>query len=133
MELAQAGQRPPAIARSLTREGWRSADGDGFTAAKVRAIMMRMGQPLRGLSLSADVERHDDELTVPELAHRLDRPLGTLYAWVRYGWLPVRRVRVSQREILLVRLGAAQALVEQRRAASQATQAWTPPIPRIGC
>ncbi len=133
VELAQAGERPPTIARSLTREGWRSADGDGFTAAKVRAIMVRMGLPLRGLSLSADVERHEDELSVPELAHRLDRPLGTLYAWVRYGWLPVRRVRVSQREILLVRLGAAQALLEQRRAASQATQAWTPPPPQAGC
>jgi hypothetical protein len=129
-ELAQAGHRPPAIARSLTQEGWLSADGHGFTAAKVRAIMVRMGLPLRGLSLSADVDRQDDELTVPELAHRLDRPLGTLYAWIRYGWLPVRRVRVSQREILLVRLGAAQALLEQRRAAARATQAWAPPAPQ---
>src|SRR4051794_27656416 len=68
--------------------------------------------------------------TVPELAHRLDRPLGTLYAWIRYGWLPVRRVPVSDREILLVRLGAAQALVEQRRAAARAMQAWTPPTPQ---
>jgi DNA invertase Pin-like site-specific DNA recombinase len=130
VELAQADHRPPAIARSLTQEGWLSADGDGFTAGKVRAIMVRMGLPLRGESLSAEVERQDDEFTVPELAHRLDRPLGTLYAWIRYGWLPVRRVPVSDREILLVRLGAAQALIEQRRAAARATQAWTPPAPR---
>jgi len=130
MELAQAGHRPPAIASSLTQEGWLSADGDGFTAAKVRAIMVRMGLPLRGLSLSADVERHEDELTVPELAHRLDRPLGTLYAWIRYGWLPVRRIPVSSREILLVRLGAAQSLVEKRQAAALSPQSWTPPTPR---
>ncbi len=130
VELAQAGLRPPAIARSLTQEGWLSAAGDGFTPAKVRAIMVRMGLPLRGLSLSAEVERHDDELTVPELAHRLDCALGTLYAWIRYDWLPVRRVRVSYREILLVRFGTAQALVEQRRAAARATQAWTPPTPQ---
>jgi len=92
--------------------------------------MVRMGLPLRGVSLSAEIERQGDELTVPELAHRLDRPLGTLYAWIRYGWLPVRRVPVSDREILLVRLGSAQALVEQRRAAARATQAWTPPTPQ---
>jgi hypothetical protein len=116
----------------LTAEGWLSADGDGFTAGKVRAIMVRMGLPLRGLSFSAEVERRDDELAVSELAHRLDRPLGTLYAWIRHGWLPVRRVRTSHREVLLVRLSAAQALAEQRREAARAraTQPWTPPRPQ---
>ncbi|KOX59593.1 hypothetical protein ADL19_05040 [Streptomyces purpurogeneiscleroticus] len=128
-ELARAGQRPPTIARTLTSEGWLSAQGTSFTAAKVRAIMVRMGLPLRGLSLSAEIERGEDELTVAELAHRLDRPLGTLYAWVRYGWLPVRRVYASYRDVFLVRLADAQTLIEKRQAATGAPQAWTPPPP----
>lgn len=117
-ERAQAGDRPPTIARTLTTEGWLSADGKGFTAAKVRAIMVRMGLPLRGLSPSAEIVRRDDELTVGELAHRLDRPIGTLYAWIRYGWLPVRRVHASYRNVLLVRLTDAQMLAEKRAAAT---------------
>jgi DNA invertase Pin-like site-specific DNA recombinase len=128
-DLARAGQRPPTIARTLTSEGWLSAEGRSFTAAKVRAIMVRMGLPLRGLSLSAEIERGEDELTVAELAHRLDRPLGTLYAWVRYGWLPVRRVHASYRDVFLVRLADAQTLIEKRQAVTRAPQAWTPPPP----
>ena len=129
-ECARAGDRPPTIARILTAEGWLSADGDGFTDGKVRAIMVRMGLPLRGLSLSADIARHDDELTVAELAHCLDRPLGTLYGWIHSGRLPVRRVHASYRDVFLVRLADAQALVEKQHAAAKATQSWTPPVPQ---
>lgn len=68
-------------------------------------------------------------MTVAELAHRLDRPLGTLYAWVRYGWLPMRLVRASYREVFLIRLEDAQALIEKRQAAARAPQAWTPLTP----
>src|SRR4051812_21730972 len=100
VDLAQAGHRPPAIARSLTQEGWLSADGDGFTAGKVRAIMVRMGLPLRGVSLSAEVERQDDELTVPELAHRLDRPLGTLYAWIQIAATAAKAEQVAAQGIV---------------------------------
>lgn len=130
-DLAQAGQRPPALARTLTAEGWLSAEGTGFTAAKVRAIMVRMGLPPRGLSPSAEIERREGEVTVTELAHRLDRPLGTLYGWIRSGWLPVRRVQASYREIVLVRLEDAERVVAERQAAAHRPQTWTPPKPTL--
>ena len=85
---------------------------------------------MRGLSRSAEIARHDDELTVAELAHRLDRPLGTLYGWIRSGWLPVRRVHASYRDVFLVRLADAQALIEKQYAAAKASQTWTPPVPQ---
>ena len=125
-----AHDRPHTIARTLTVEGWLSADGAGFTAAKVRATMVRMGLPLRGLSLSAEIARHDDELTVAELAHRRNRPLGTLYGWIRSSWLPMRRVHASYRDMFLVRLADAQALVEKQYAVAKAAQTWTPPVPQ---
>ena len=130
-DLTQAGLRPPAIARVLTKEGWLSANGASYTAAKVRAIAVRMGLPRQGLSPSAEIERCEGEFTVPELAHHLDRPIGTLYAWIRNGWLPVRRVRTSYREIFLVRLETAQALAEARRTAAHLPQAWAAPSPEV--
>jgi DNA invertase Pin-like site-specific DNA recombinase len=45
-DLAKDGLRPPAIARQMARDGWLSADAQPFNAAKVRAIMMRMGLAL---------------------------------------------------------------------------------------
>lgn len=127
--LAEAGLRPPAIARALNVEGWLSASGEPFNDGKVRAMLARMGMPLRGVSPSAEVERRDDEVTVTELAARIDRPLGTLYAWVRRGWLPVRRVQASYREVFLVRLPDAEALVASRVAAACEPQRWNAPEP----
>jgi DNA invertase Pin-like site-specific DNA recombinase len=129
-ELAKQGQRPPTIARHLTRDGWLSADGTPFNAAKVRAIMIRMGLSRPRKPPSAEVEREVDEMTVPELSCRLDRPIGTLYAWIRYGWLPVRRVQTSCREILLVRLVDAQSLVSRRNDAARRSQKWKAPTPQ---
>jgi DNA invertase Pin-like site-specific DNA recombinase len=129
-DLAKTGQRPPAIARHLAREGWLSADSTPFNAAKVRAIMTRMGLVRPRNPPSAEVERRADEMTVPELSSHLDRPLGTLYAWIRYGWLPVRRVQTSYREILLVRLQDAQALRVRRREAVHGNQKWKAPSPK---
>lgn len=127
--LAAAGLRPPAIARALNADGWLSASGEPFNDGKVRAMLARMGMPLRGTPPSAEVKRRDDEVTVTELAARVDRPLGTLYAWVRRGWLPVRRVQASYREVFLVRLSDAEALLASRMAAAQAPQRWRAPEP----
>jgi len=69
-------------------------------------------------------------MTVPELSSILDRPIGTLYAWIRKGWLPVRRARTSYREILLVRLEDARSAVATRNDANGQSQEWTAPSPK---
>jgi len=56
-DLAKAGLRPPAIARQLARDGWLSADARPFNAAKVYAIMTRMGLAQPQHPPSAEVER----------------------------------------------------------------------------
>jgi len=127
-DLAKGGLRPPAIARQLTRDGWLSADAQPFNAAKVRAIMTRMGLAQPQHPPSAEVERCADEMTVPELSCILDRPIGTLYAWIRNGWLRVRRVKTSYREILLVRLEDARSAIENRN--KQIVQEWKAPAPK---
>jgi hypothetical protein len=78
---------------------------------------------------SATVRRLADEMTVPELSFRLDRPIGSFYAWIRYGLLPVRRVQADYREILLIRLADAQSLLERRHQAARRRRQWNTPEP----
>jgi DNA invertase Pin-like site-specific DNA recombinase len=130
-DLAKAGLRPPAIARQLARDGWLSADAQPFNTAKVYAIMTRMGLAQPQHPPSEEVERRADEMTVPELSSILDRPIGTLYAWIRKGWLPVRRARTSCREILLVRLEDARSAVGSRNEANGRIQEWKAPSPKL--
>ncbi|GJD66303.1 hypothetical protein MPEAHAMD_6500 [Methylobacterium frigidaeris] len=47
--------------------------------------MVWMGVAPGGLSPSPEIEQREGEVTVTELAHRLDRALWTLYAWIRSG------------------------------------------------
>ena len=129
-DLAQAGIRPPSIARKLAKEGWLSADAQPINAAKVRAIMTRMGLSQPQHPPSAEVKRRGDEKTVPELSGILDLPIGTLYAWIRNNWLPARRVQTSYREILLVRLKDAQTTIIRRREANGRSHEWKAPVPK---
>lgn len=128
-ELVAVGLRPPAIARQLNAENWLSAHGAPFTDGKIRPLLTRMGYPSRGLAVSAEVAREPDEMTVSELAPELDLPVGTIYSWIRNGWLPVRRVYASFRELCFVRKSDAQSLAAKRRASARLPQKWDPPTP----
>jgi DNA invertase Pin-like site-specific DNA recombinase len=129
-ELVGAGLRPPAIARQLNAENWLSAHGTPFTDAKIRPLLTRMGYPSRGLAVSAEVTREQGEMTVTELAPELDLAVGTLYSWIRNGWLPARRVFASFRDIYLIKKSDVESLVVTRRAMSRLPQKWNPPSPK---
>ena len=113
--LHAQGLRPPAIARALRADGWRSAHGKGFTEGGVRALLTRMGvlstSPKRP---SAVVARHEDELTVAEVAARLNLPEATVYNWLHKGRLPARRVAAAWHTLWLLRLDDVEALLCQR-------------------
>jgi DNA invertase Pin-like site-specific DNA recombinase len=97
--VASDGQRAPAIAENLNREGWRPPKRrTTFTAAMVRDLLARQGlQPTRGDTPSRAVERHgDDELTLQELALRLGMPCPTVYRWLQRGLLRGRRAETGR-------------------------------------
>jgi excisionase family DNA binding protein len=114
------GLRPPAIARALCADGWRSAHGKSFTEGSVRALLTRMGvlstSPKRP---SAVAVRHQDELTVAEIAARLNLPEGTIYNWLHKGRLTARRVAAAWHTLWLLRLDEVEALLRQRAGGSR--------------
>jgi excisionase family DNA binding protein len=114
------GLRPPAIARALCADGWRSAHGKSFTEGSVRALLTRMGvlstSPKRP---SAVAVRHQDELAVAEVAARLNLPEGTIYNWLYKGRLPARRVAAAWHTLWLLRLDDVEALLRQRAGRSR--------------
>jgi DNA invertase Pin-like site-specific DNA recombinase len=115
--LHARGLHPPAIARTLVDEGWKSAHGKGFTEGSVRALLARMGvlsnSPKRP---SAIATRHEGELTVTEAAARLNLPEGTIYSWLYKRRLPARQVAAAWQTIWLVRLKDIEMLLHQRTA-----------------
>jgi excisionase family DNA binding protein len=119
-ELHAQGLRPPVIARALQADGWRSAHGKGFTEGSVRALLTRMGvvstSPKRP---SAVVARCAGELTVTEIAARLNLPEGTVYNWLYKGRLSARRVEAAWHTLWLVRLEDVEALLQQRAGAAR--------------
>ncbi|HVK94048.1 MAG TPA: hypothetical protein VM571_04910 [Noviherbaspirillum sp.] len=52
--------------------------------------------------MAAAVEHQSDEWTIANLAHELDVPSATLYAWLRRGLFTARRVSVRNHPLLLV-------------------------------
>jgi len=119
-DLQAQGLRPPAIARTLQADGWRSAHGKGLTEGSVRALLTRMGvvstSPKRP---SAVVARRAGEFTVTEIASRLNLPEGTVYNWLYKGRLPARRVEAAWHTLWLVRLEDVKALLQQRMGAAR--------------
>ena len=81
----------------------------------MRALLTRMGvlstSPKRP---SAVVARHEDELTVAEVAARLNLPEATVYNWLHKGRLPARRVAAAWHTLWLLRLDDVEALLCQR-------------------
>ncbi len=97
--LHAAGLPAPAIAETLNREGWRPPKRrDTFTAAMVRRLLGRRGvRPRARHAPSRAVERQAaTELTLLELAVRLEMPYASVYRWLRRGLLHARRAATDQ-------------------------------------
>lgn len=101
--LVAQGQGCSTIARILNTEGWRPPKRrQTFNAGMVQAFMVRQGLRNRGHGMATAVEHQSDEWTIGNLAHELDVPSATLYAWLRRGLLTARRVSVRNHPLLLV-------------------------------
>jgi len=119
--LYAAGQGPTAIAERLNAEGWHPAKRcETFNAAMVGALEVRLGlrtPPPAG----AIPDRGPDEWTLAELAHRLDMPQPTLFAWLRRGRLRGRQVPHAARSLWLIQADAQD--LEQLQAGRAAARA----------
>lgn len=117
------GHGPAAIARHLNAEGWHPAKRcETFNAAMVGDLQVRLG--LRApLPAAAVPHRGPDEWTFAELAHRLDMPQPTLFAWLRRGRLRGRQVPHGPRSLWLIQADAQDLIQLQAwRAAAQAAR-----------
>jgi DNA invertase Pin-like site-specific DNA recombinase len=136
--LHASGQRAPAIAETLNREGWRPPKRRAtFTAAMVRGLLGRLGvRPRAGRAPSLVVERQGPtELTLQELAVRLEMPGQTAYRWLRRGLLRGRRAETERRQpIWLVTADGAEIerLRQLRQAKSPGRRFCAPPPPHNG-
>jgi hypothetical protein len=106
MALHADGYGPAAIARQLNAEGWHPAKRcETFNAAMVGDLQVRLG--LRTPPPATTVlQRGPDEWTLAELAHRLDMPQPTLFAWLRRGRLRGRQVPHAARSLWLIHADA---------------------------
>lgn len=104
--LHAAGHGPTAIAKQLNAEGWHPAKRcETFNAAMVGDLQVRLG--LRSPPPAAVVpHRGPDEWTLAELAHHLDMPQPTLFAWLRRGRLRGRQVPHAARSLWLIQADA---------------------------
>jgi DNA invertase Pin-like site-specific DNA recombinase len=104
--LHAAGHGPTAIAERLNAEGWHPAKRcETFNAAMVGDLQVRLG--LRSPPPAAAVpHRGPDEWTFAELAHRLDMPQPTLFAWLRRGRLRGRQVPHAAHSLWLIHADA---------------------------
>lgn len=126
--LHAAGPGPTAMAERLNAEGWHPAKRcETFNAAMVGALQVRLG--LRAPPPAAAVpHRGPDEWTLAELAHRLDMPQPTLFAWLRRGRLRGRQVPHAAHSLWLIQADAQD--LEQLQAWRAAARAGHHPPPR---
>lgn len=103
--LHEEGCNNAMIARSLNAEGWRPPKRcEKFNAAMVGALGVRLGLRIRQRSPSIAAARLEDEWTLAELAHQLDMPQPTLYAWLRHGDFRSRTVVSQSHRLWLIQL-----------------------------
>jgi len=97
--LDEAGLTAAEIAARLNAEGWRPAKrSDRFKATMVNELLHRVGVPRQAHRSAAlrVVRQTPTELTFPELARVLERPIPTLYCWLRRGLLKGRLTSVGR-------------------------------------
>jgi hypothetical protein len=104
--LHAEGQKAPAIAVILNTEGWRPPKRRAtYTAAMVRDLLLRIGAPVARRSSMADqlAGREANELTIDELALRLDAPRNTVHRWIQRGVVVARKLPTSTGGLWLIR------------------------------
>lgn len=104
-DLHGLGRANADIARALNSEGWRPAKRcETFNAAMVGAMTARLGLRSRQRAPATTANRQKNEWTLAELAHKLDMPQPTLYAWMRNGALKARKVMSQPHQLWLVQM-----------------------------
>jgi hypothetical protein len=121
--LHAEGQKAPAIAVILNTEGWRPPKRRAtYTAAMVRDLLHRICAPVATRSPMADrlAGRETNELTIDELALRLDAPRNTVHRWIQRGVVVARKLPASARGLWLIRADEAEiARMRDRRQQSK--------------
>jgi recombinase-like zinc beta ribbon protein len=100
--LHAQGLKAPAMAQTLHAEGWRPPKRrTTFTRDTVRSILVRQGLGTPR-SRTRTVSRRPHEWTILALAHHLQMPHQTLYAWVYKGHRKARRTTRPPHPLWLV-------------------------------
>jgi hypothetical protein len=101
--LRQAGRTADQIAEALNREGFVPPRGpDRYDRALVRKLMWRCGisrQPRR--ELHGGIEPGPNEWWLSTLADELKMSRGTLWGWVRLGWVRGRKIGTGLRRLIV--------------------------------
>jgi DNA invertase Pin-like site-specific DNA recombinase len=120
-ELHRQGYNGSAIAQVLNDEGWRPAKRcEHFSDQMVGTLLCHQGIQRAAHSPARKVQRQADEWTLSELAHTLEIPQPTLYAWLRKGRFTARLVTSQAHPLWLITADAVEltrlrALHEQPR------------------
>ncbi len=124
--LHKQGHSAGGIARVLNEEGWRPAKRRAtFNAPMAATLLSRQGLQ-SGSSrqqITNRIQRKPDEWTLKELAHELEMPEMTLYAWLHKGKLTARQERHTGHSIWLIRASTAE--LERLRALRTAPRIWS--------
>jgi len=108
-ELHAQGENAAAIARRLNAEDWRPAKRcDTFNAPMVLTLLLRQGLRSRQSAYAGMIEEGQEELTLNELARRLNVPQPTLYSWLRRGLLHGRQVIHADHPLWLIQADEAE-------------------------
>jgi DNA invertase Pin-like site-specific DNA recombinase len=108
-ELHAQGENAAAIARRLNAEDWRPAKRcDTFNAPMVLTLLLRQGLRSRQSAYAGMIEEAQEELTLNELARRLNVPQPTLYSWLRRGLLHGRQVIHADHPLWLIQADEAE-------------------------
>ena len=100
--LQAQGLKAPTIAQTLHAEGWCPPKRrTTFTGTTVRTMLVRQGR-WTPRSRTRTVPRRPHAWTILELAHHLQMPHPTLYAWVYKGRLKARRTTRTRHPLWLV-------------------------------
>jgi hypothetical protein len=100
--LHAQGLKAPTIAQTLNAEDWRPPKRrTTFTGATVRSMLVRQGL-WTPRSRTRTVPRRPHAWTILELAHQVQIPHQTLYAWVHKGQLKARRTTRTRHPLWLV-------------------------------
>ncbi len=109
--LHAEGHKAPAIAGVLNAEGWTPPKRRStHTAAMVRSLLRRLGMPVAPrMSWTARLQgREPGEMTIDELAARLDAPKATIHRWIQREVVAARKVPVLTQSVWLIQAGEAE-------------------------